>query len=254
MVTAPTWQAATAGQTPRAGHINELLGPHTSYVLYNGTQTAGQTTNGATTTSTNGLYLAQSFTTAVGQTAVGLITASLTTTTSSGTLLSPTVVSLHADNAGAPAASALVSTTLTAEFAFNASGAVNTTRIGIPLPVTGLTASTTYWIVASAAGNVSNNFTWFRSNQVSGASTSTNGTTWTAQSYGFTFTVRDQGQTSPLVKSSWEDGGARWTFVVYNATNGVSVYYEYTAGQTTSGYIQSVRNLSYQNGVLLSST
>lgn len=252
MATAPTWQAAVTGQTPKASHIDQLLGPHSLVVLYNGLQTAGQTTNGATTTSTNGLYLAQSFTTAVGQTTIGLITASLTTTTLTGSLLGPTTVSLHADNAGAPAAAALVTTTVTAEFASNASGTINTTRIGIPLPATGLTPSTTYWIVVSAAGNVSNSYTWFRSNQVSGASTSPNGTTWTAQAYGFTFTVRDQTQTAPQVKSTWEDGGARWTFVVYTATNLINVYYEYTSGQTAAGYIQSVRTFTYSNGMLLS--
>ena len=41
------------------------------------------------------------------------------------------------------------------------------------------TPSTTYWVVMKAAGDVSDYYTWLKSTLTSGASTSTNGTTWT---------------------------------------------------------------------------
>lgn len=251
MTTAPTWQVATSGQSPLANHVNQLLGPHAMTLVYQGSNTSTQTTNGSTTTSTNGLWLAQSFTTTASQTTIGSVTISLTTTTTSGSSLAPTVVSIYGSSGGAPSGSPLVSTTMTAEYAYNSSGGVNTTRIGVPLPVTGLTPSTTYWIVAQAAGNVSNRYTWFRSNQTSGASTSPDGVTWTAQSYGFTYTVMDTTVTG-LLKATWEDNGARWLWFVYNSNGELSALHEYTAGQTGSGYLQSDRQLTYANNSFLS--
>ena len=245
MATAPVWQAPTTGQPPLASHINQGLGAHACSVYYGGTQTDGQTTSGGTTVSTNGLWLAQSFTTAVGQTAIGHVTISLTTTTTSGSLLVPTTVTINTNNAGAPSTTVLVSAACTAEYAFNGSGGgVNTNRLNFPTPITGLTPSSTYWIVVAAAGNVSNSYTIHQSNQVTGASTSPNGTTWTAQAYGFTFTVRDA-SVAGAVMGTYEDTGARWTVTNYNSSNRISTYYEYTVGQTTSGYIQSSRGLNY---------
>lgn len=243
MVTAPTWQAPTTLQPPLAAQVNQLLGPHTFQVIYQGVQTAAQSTSGGTTVSTNGTWLAQSFTTAVGQTTIGSVAITLTTTTTSGSLLPPTTVSIYANSGGAPTGSPLVSATITAEYSNNSSGGTTTNFIGIPLPTT-VTASTTYWIVVQAAGNASNSFTWHQSNQTSGASTSPNGTAWTAQTYGFTYTVMDQSIVLPL-KSTWEDGGARWTWYVYNSSQVLTHYHEFTAGQTTAGYLQSDRAITY---------
>jgi hypothetical protein len=244
MSTAPTWQAPTSGQPPLASHVNQLLGAHACNVIYNGTQTSGQLTSGGTTVSTNGLWLAQSFTTAAAQTTIGHLSLSLTTTTTSGASLAPTTVSIQANNAGAPSNTPLVSVTIPAEYANIGSGGVTTTRINIPTYVTGLTPSSTYWIVVAAAGNVSNSYTVHQSNQVSGASTSTNGTTWTAQAYGFTYAVRDN-TVSGVPLGTLEDAGARWTFALYDASQRVTAYYEYTAGQTTSGYLSSNRTYVY---------
>lgn len=253
MATAPTWQAPTSGQPPLAHHVNQALGAHTTTVIYNGTQTAGQTTSGGTTVSTNGTWLAQSFTTAVGQTAIGHISLSLTTTTTSGSLLTPTAVSIRTNNAGAPSATVLISVPVTAEYANLASGGVSTTRINFPTPLTGLTASTTYWIVVTAAGNASHSYTVHQSNQVSGASTSPDGVAWTAQAYGFTYTVRDQ-TVGGLPMETWEDAGARWTVTSYDSFSQLSGYHEYTAGQTTAGYLQSDRTITYPSWLLTNIT
>lgn len=246
MAVTPTWQAATAGQAPLAGHVNEFLGTHTASILYAGVQTAAVITSGAISTNTNGTWLAQSFTTAAGQTAIGYVIIPLRTASTSGSTLAPTTLSLYANSGGAPAGSPLVSTTLTAEYA--TTGTLNTFNT-YPLPVSGLTASTTYWLVTPAAGGSSDHYNWYRSAAASTASTSANGTSWTAQAYGFRYQVFDQTPDGP-VTCTWEDGGARWTVLGYNATQQPTSYAEYTAGQTAAGYLQSLRTLTYSGPLL----
>lgn len=251
MATTPTWQAATSGQPALAGHVNQFLGTHGSTILYDAVQQAGNTTTGSTSTNSNGIYIAQSFTTGASQTAIGYIIAPIDSpTTSSGSVLAPTTLSLYANSAGAPTGSALVSVTVTAEYAYIAGGSGGSdTRVVFPLPITGLTANTQYWLVLAPAGNSTNHFTWFQSTAGSGASTSTNGTTWTTQAYGLRYQVFDQ-TASGLLKCIWDDAGARWLAFTRNSVSNIQLYPEYTAGQTTAGYVQSVRNLSYTNGLL----
>lgn len=248
MVGTPVWQAPTAGQAPRAAHVNQLLGLHTTTTLYSSTAQASQTTNGVTSTSTNGLYLAESFITGASQTLVGYVVIPLSTTTTSGTSLVPTTVSIYSNSAGAPG-TALVSTTVTAEYANLATAGTATNRLTVPVPAT-VTAATTYWIVVTAAGNVSNSYTWYRSNQVTGASTSPDGVTWTGQAYGFVYQVFDQTPAAQTIKCTYEDSGARWTASTFTAQNMTSTFAEYTVGQTTSGYLQSFRTYTYSNGIL----
>jgi hypothetical protein len=238
-MTTPTWQAATTGQLPKADQVNQLLGTHQAQLLYTGTQRSAQNTAGSGNTNSNGLYVAQSFTTAAGQTAIGYV--NLTVSTTGGfTGLAPTTVSIYTNSAGAPGVS-LGSMTVTGEHV-----AASPAIVTYPLPVTGLTASTTYWIVVAAAGDASHFYGWHRSNQVSGASTSPNGTAWTAQTYGMLYQVYDQGVIPPLV-ASWEDNGARWVWFSFNGDSTLAEISEYTAGQTATGYMQSFRTLSYSN-------
>jgi hypothetical protein len=247
-VTTASWQGAASAQPPLAAQVNQLLGVHKSQNLYAAVQTAGQTTNGSASTSSNNLWLAQSFSTAGGQTAIGYVIAPVTTTTASGAGLTPTTLSLYANSAGAPSGAALVSTTLTAEYANLASGGTATTRLIYPLPVAGLTASTTYWLVLHSTAS-SGSYTWFRSNQVSGASTSTNGTAWTGQGYGFVYQVFDQ-TASGLLTCTWEDSGARWSALTYGTTGVLASTAEYTVAQGANAYVQSYRALTYTNGLL----
>lgn len=246
MATTPTWQAGTSGSVPKSAHATQFLGTHAMQVLYTGVQRAAQTTAGSGNVSTNGLYLAQSFSTASGQTAIGYVVAQILATEVTGVETSPgpTTLSLHANSSGAPASTTLASVTLSQEY-----GAFTPTWAVLPLPVTGLTASTTYWLVLAAAGNATYHYTWNKSNQASGASTSTNGTSWTAQSYGLLFQVYDQTVTGQQV-ATWEDSGARWTWTGRNATGTINAYAAYTAGQTTSGYCQAYRNFTSTNGLL----
>lgn len=242
------WLAAAPGPLPLAQQVNQFLVSHPTMYLYTGTQTAQQITAGATSTSSNSLWLAQSFATAVGQTAVGYVTVPITTTSTSGTALAPTTLSLYANSGGAPTGSALVSTTLTAEYANFASGGTATVLVDYPLPVTGLTASTTYWLVLHSTASTGF-YTWYRSNQVTGASTSSNGTTWAAQAYGFEYQISDQ-TASGALQLTWEDAGARWTWSNFNALAQLTQYAEYTVAQGANAYVQSTRTLTYSSGLL----
>lgn len=248
-MTAIAWQAPTAGQLPLAAHINQLLAVHKFQNLYAGTLQASQTTAGSTSTASNGLYIAQKFTTGASQTAIGYVSIPLTTTTTSGATLATTTVSLYTDSAGVPGALIATGATVTAEYANLASGGTPTVSLIYPLPVTGLTAATPYWIVVAPAGTGGAHFTWYQSNQVTGAATSTNGTSWTGQAYGLLFQVFDQAATG-LQTATWEDSGARWTAKTYTTPGEIATVAEYTAGQTASGYLQSYRSLSYSSGLL----
>ena len=240
-----TWLAATTGQPPLAQQVNQLLTTHTTQNLYAGTLKASGT-GGSGFTTTNGQWLAQSFTTAVGQTAIGYITAEAFPNGTGVLTLAPTTISLYTNVAGAPG-TALITTALTTEYA-------NTSPVDtiFPLPITTLTASTQYWIVVAAAGNGTVSYQWNKSSAASGASTSTNGTTWTAQAFGLRYQVFDQSLVPPLT-ATWEDGGQRWSTYYYaNANSLLTGYGEYTAGQTTAGYVSSFRNINYQSGAILS--
>lgn len=246
------WLGATPGQAPLARQVNQFLVTHPTTYLYAATSQASVVTSGAATTSSNGLYLAQQFTTGASQTAVGYVLAPISTTSTSGASLAPTTLGLYANSAGAPSGAALGSVTLTAEYAYlsTANGNTNTFTV-YPLPVTGLTAATTYWLVLASTASTGS-YTWFRSASASGASTSPNGSTWTAQAYGFRYQVFDQAA-SGLPTATWEDSGARWTAATWNtaaAINQYASFAEYTAAQGTAQYVQSYRALTYSNGLL----
>jgi hypothetical protein len=239
----PTWRSAVSGQAPQAAQVNQMLASHPSQILYAGTSIASVTTSGSASTGTNGTYIAQSFT--MSGTSIGLVQGPISTTTTSGANLPVTTLSLYASSGSAPTGTALVSTTITAEYAYATTSNGNTNVFTTyPLPIAGLTNGATYWLVLAAANSGSNQYTWFRSASASGASTSPNGTTWTAQAYGLRFNVFDQSTVGNLVHT-WEDSGARWTATTYNSLGLVSTYSEYVAGQTATNYLQGVRTFNY---------
>lgn len=240
----PAWLAATANAATKAGQVNQFLGSHAAALVYAGTVQAQQVTAGSGSTSSNGLYIAQSFTTAAAQTTIGRVILTLAKT---GTP-PPISLSIQANVSGHPSGTPLVSTLIPPEFI---TGSAQT----YPVPVTGLTASTTYWIVLNADGDASNFVSWSKSNQTSGASTSTNGTTWTPQTYGLLYQVFDGSlNTSFPPVHTWEDSGARWSLFGYSATQQATALWEYTAGQTATGYLASQRALTYTAGQLTSIT
>lgn len=239
MGTTPTWQGATAGQPALAAQVNQFLGAHNSTFLYAATQKVAQSTAGSGGVNSNSLYIAQSFTSASGQTQVGRVVLTLAVTASP----SPLTVGLYANSGGAPTGSALVSAAVPKEFLTGSPA-----TLSIPLPAT-ISALTQYWIVTTAVGDVSNFYTWSKSNQVTGASTSANGTTWAAQAYGLLYQVYDQTASGNLTHT-YDDSGARWSLLAYNGSNQITQLAEYSVAQS-SGYIESNRTLTYSSGQLI---
>lgn len=227
----PSWIAATPGQPPLANQVNQFLGTHAIQFVYTGVSLGGQTTAGTGSTATNGLYITQTFTPGTTQ-APGRFVLTLARTGSPA----PLTVSIQTNSAGAPSGTSVASTSVP-------SGYVPTgaTAVSIPLPCS-LTASTVYWIVLNAVGDASNFFSWSKSNQTSGVSTSTNGTSWTTQTYGCLYQRFDQSAVAPLLHT-YEDTGARWTTLVSGAGTALAGIDEYTVGQA-SGYLQSQRTIT----------
>lgn len=238
-MTSPAWIAATSGQAPLAAHVDQFLVSHASTYLYTGTQQGGQTTLGSGSTASNGLYMAQQFT-AGSSFSLGRIVLYLALTGAPAT----TAVSIQTSSGGAPSGTVLVSTTLPPAMV-----PASAATVSIPVPCS-LTSGTGYWIVVTAAGDASDFYAWSKSNQVSGASTSTNGTSWTGQGYGFYYSYWDQSAVLPLVHD-YDDAGARWTTWAWSGGLPTSLQ-EWTAGQTASGYLSSSRTLSYSGGELVS--
>ena len=238
-MTTPPYQAATSGFPPRAAQVNQFLGSHAVAYLYTGTQQGGHTNLGSGSASTNGLYLAQQFT-AGSSFSLGRMVLYLALTGAPGT----TTVSIQTSSGGAPSGTVLASTVLPPAMVPGSAAAVS-----IPLPCS-LTSGTGYWIVVAAAGDASDYYAWSKSDQASGASTSTNGSAWTAQAYGFAYSYWDQSAVPPLVHT-YDDTGARWT-TESSSTGQLTALQEYTVGQSAASPATSSVALSYSGSSLTS--
>ena len=219
--------------------MNQFLTSHSAAFVQAGTRQAAQTTAGSGFASSPNLWIAQSFTTSAGQTATGYV---VLTASVAGTPV-PWSISIEASSSGTPSGAPLASTPVPYQFVPATSGLVT-----VILPVSGLTASTTYWLVAAAAGDVSDYFEWYKSSATSGAATSVDGSSWSPQAFGMLYQVYDNSLTPPWT-GIWEDGGARWTSYGYSSGR-VSAVSEFTSGQTPAGYVASVRSLSYSGSLL----
>lgn len=243
---APSWLAASTGSRTLPGQVNQFLGVHSSTWVYAGVQRAAQATGTALYASTAGAYLAQTFTTAAGQTTVGQVWLQISTVGGSPTTatITPLTVGLYATLAGAPTGSALASTAVHEQYVYT-----SPFWVPVPLCATGLAAGATYALVVSAAGSGSAYYVWQHSNQPSGASTSPDGTTWTAQAYGLMFQVFDQ-TPGGQVQFLYDDDGARWAQFTYDSVGRVSALTEYCTAQNASAPLTSTRTLTYASGML----
>lgn len=237
----PAWKGASTGSAPLAGQVNQFLGAHAATFVYTGAEKDNQSTAGSGAVNSNSLWIAQSFTAGSNYTS-GRVVLTLAVT---GTP-APWSLSIQSNSGTAPSGTVIGGpVSLPPGFAPGAAATVS-----IPLQAA-LSSGTKYWIVANAAGDVSNFYAWSKSNQVSGASTSTNGTTWTAQSYGLLFQAWDNTTVTPLVHTL-EDSAARWTTWAFNTQGTPSKLSEYTVAQAASDYVQSVRSFTYTNGLPVS--
>lgn len=247
-MTSPAWLAATAGQRPQPGQVNQLLGPHSSVWVYAGnTLQASEATGGGLYLSTAGTYLAQSFITGPAQTTVGSLSLQLSSVGGSpaSATIPPLLVSLYASNSGLPTGTALASATVAEQTVYSAPF-----WLPVPLVAAGLTPSTVYVLTVGAAGTSTAYYAWQRSNQTSGAATSPDGATWTARAFGFMYRVYDAAGTSGPPLYMVDDGGARVTALTYNTSGQLATITETTVAQGGSTLI-SQRTLTYGNGLLI---
>lgn len=251
MVTTPIWQGASAGFAANAGHVNQFLGTHSSSFILSGatlqsSQATGHSGQAAFTDSVT-YYISQTIVTTASQTTIGSLGLQLNVVGGSPslTLVPPITVSLYADLLGSPTGSPLATTTISGQYVYSSSFWVQ-----VPLVVSGLTPLTNYHIVTSLTGNSNHYYAWQRSNQSSGAATSTNGTTWVNQSYGMMYQVYDQNGTG-VVTFVYDDGGSHWVRFTYNTNGSVATITEHTATQSGSS-LDSSATLTYTNGLMTS--
>lgn len=241
----PTWLAATAGQVGRPGQINQFLDTHTSQWVYTGNLAVQQATGAALYQSTAAQYLAQTFITGSSQTAIGRLALQISTVGGSPVTatITPLTVSLYASQFGLPTGSAITTVSLAEPYVYS-----QPFWVSVPMFVTGLTASTPYWIVVGIAGTGSAYYVWQESNQTAGAATSTDGVTFTATAYGLMYQVYDTtggGQVLGMV----DDGGARTVTFTYTGASltGLTEYTQAQGGTT----LVSTRTFTYSGGFLI---
>lgn len=237
------------GGPGNAGGVNQLLVPHNAAFVYNGAVlTSDESVGSSVYTTTQGQYLSQQFQTTTSQTTISQVWLQVSTVNGSAVTdsISPLTVGIYADAGGEPIGSALASTSLS-ETAVYASGF----WVVVPLAVAGLSSSTSYHIVVGPAGDSTSYYVWQNSNQVGGASISTDFVIWDDQSFGFMYRVYDQTFLGgSLVQYVIEDGGARWTQYGYDGDNAITSITEYTVDQTGSGSLNGTSTLTYTNGFL----
>lgn len=215
---------------------------HAATYLYAATKQASQETDGAASVNlaaagTGFTKLAESFATVSGQTVAGYVGFQIKKTGNG----CDATVELWTNSGTIPSAKqGTRTTTLPADFMATSIG-----WIYMPLPLTGLTASTTYHVVFAAVGGDASNFLSLeKSNQASGASQFA-AAVWTAQAYGFMYQEYDQALSGDLTIVDEDTNGPRWVWFVY--TSGlITKIYEYTEGTRT------VRTLTQTGGSLVS--
>lgn len=228
-----TWLGATTGQLPASGQINQFLTTHPSTLVYTGLS-LGSAAVGSGTVASNGLYNAMSFLPGSNQSPGRFVlTMSVTGTPA------PLTLTIQTNNSGAPSGTVLAATVVPYVYLTGSA-----TATSIPLPCSFI-SGTTYWLVAGAVGDGSDFYSFSKSSAASGASTSTNGTSWTAQTYGLAYARFDQSAVLPLMHT-WEDSGARWTTWESSANIPTGIQ-EYTVAQGTNQYVYSSRTLVYTN-------
>jgi hypothetical protein len=245
----PVYKAAVVGGPGNAGGVNQSLVPHSATAIFDSAVlTAGQSTGTGVYTTTEAQYLSQQFQTTATQTTISEVWVQVSVVGGSAitNVIDPLTVGIYADAGGEPIGSALASATVS-ETSVYSSGF----WVVVPLPVTGLSSSTSYHVVVNAAGTSTSYYVWQNNNQTSGGSISPDFVAWTDQTFGFMYRVYDQTSTGgSLMTYLVEDSGARWTKYGYDGTNELTTIDEYTTDQTGNGSFTSSRTLSYTGGFL----
>lgn len=249
MVNTPVWQGATAGYVGNAGQVTQFQGIHSSEWIYSAVVLQSQQATGTSIyQSSNGTYYAQQLTTGVSQTAISEVRLQVSTVGGSPitATIAPLTVTLQTDNgSGAPSGTVLATGEVTETYVYSSPFWVT-----IPLLATGLTASSIYWLVTQPAGGATTYYAFQESNQVSGALTSTDGSTWTTQAYGLMYQVYDT-TTGGLIQEIVDDQGAREATLTYTQASGTHINLltgiSEQAVTQGSGSFVSNRTITYSN-------
>lgn len=243
----PSWLAASTGHRADAGAVTQFLGTHSAQWIYTdpGAVQAQQATGAAVYLSLQSGYVAQTITTGATQTAIGQVALQFSAVGGSPltATISPLTVSLYAASSGLPVGPALATAQLAEPYVYSAPF-----WLPVPLLATGLSPSSIYCLVATGAGSADAYYAWQHSDQSSGAATSPDGASWTAQPYGLMWQVYDTTASGRIASIVADDGARVITFTWSGAAlTGIS---EYTIAQDGST-LTSTRILAYAaNGLL----
>lgn len=233
---APAFVPAVTGQAGTAAQVNQFLGSHTLAVCYQGTMLGSGSTYSTTVGGTWSLgtqWVDQPFTLPSPQTRIDRVEIAMQRLGTGSDI----TVTLRPDNSGNPSSTILSTVVVPLEF-------VPTSRIrmvSIPFATAGLTPGATYHVVLQTGGSGTNTLQVFDAGTGSPAlKTSTNGTTWTAQTK-ILFAGFYAGDAPPqrnVVESSQS-----WAEVEYdNAGHPVGVYEMVQSARTAHAFAQSTRN------------
>lgn len=244
MSAVPAWLAAAPGAPGLAGQVNQLLGRHTTTLLYGGVTQAGATTGTAVYTSTASTWIAQQVTPTAS--AIGGLLLQISAVGGSPTtpLIDPLTVALYADSNGAPTGDPLAAVVVSSESVYSSPYWVQ-----VLLVADGLTPGTAYQLVTSPAGDAVHYYAWQQAAGATGASTSPDGEAWTPAGYGLMVQVLDQSASGPLT-AVVENGGTRVTQLGYDSAGRLATITETTVDQA-GGTLTSTRTLAYASGLLI---
>jgi hypothetical protein len=242
MSTTPLWQTTVAGTTALAASVDQLLSAHPAQLIYQGTSYDSDTTSGSgATDSTYNLSLANKFTTAasgVGSTALTRLDIYMVSVGTGATL----TLSIQTDSTGKPSGTNVSGLTMTIPSGFPPPIGM---WISVPMPLTGLTPSTPYWIVIGSTSSATNYAELAHSGTAGGRAATNNGGGWVNQTYSYNFAAYDGINLGDALRHTWEDSGALWNAYYYGTA------YPYGSGLPTTimnavGTTQwAVRTLTY---------
>ena len=238
----PSYIAVTDGDAFTAGQINQYLGTHDISYIYAG---ASVNSNTGTIAAYDELYdqaVAQSFF-AASTGAVGWITL----WARAASVGSDVIFSIQPDSGGSgPTGTVLGQTLVPADrFSSDSAGAAVT----FPIPVTGLTPGDVYWVCASMGGSSVSYVELSYIAAHAGLATSAGGSAaWSISASTSLYFDISSGDTFGNIYGTWEDDGARWTWITW--VDGLPTdIYEYVLGSAPGNEFESARVVTYA-GVL----
>jgi len=245
-MTTPTWASAQVGTSAQAGQINMFLGSHQAQYIYTGTN---QGVGGAAPTAT----FTDMKSGGTPSLAAKIVAYPATTVSYAWVWLKATgnaadVTAQWWTNSGSTPGAQFggsPSVTIPAEIV-SSFGGTGGFWVAFPMPITGLTATTTYWLVLSSPGSSTNFVSWAVDSAVTGRATNPNSPpsgAWTTQTANFSCVVWGTDVAPFNLNFIWEDSGAGWVGLTWDAAGkNITTIAEFC------GALRSVRSLTATSG------